>query len=173
MIPVTGLLALAALALAGAAPALAPQAPAPADSLQLAAAYGATAKYQHTRTATAAGYVPDTYCVPGKPGAGGLGYPHFNHAHDDSRDPSKPTALIYEDDVRGSRRLVALEWTSTGPNRPANLFGAAFNGPIPGKFPGQPAHYTLRVWLWKENPSGRFALYNPDVRCRPGTTRPA
>ncbi|MFJ6798565.1 hypothetical protein [Streptomyces sp. NPDC091268] len=142
-------------------------------SLQLAAAYRATGAYQNQHTAEAAGYLPDRYCVPGRPGAGGLGYPHFNHAHDNSRDPARPSALIYTDDARGNRRLAALEWVSTGRERPPDMFGAAFNGPIPGKFPGQPDHYTLRVWLWKENPSGRFALYNPDVRCRPGTTRPA
>ncbi|MCJ0874053.1 hypothetical protein [Streptomyces sp. AP-93] len=165
MIPSTGILALAAATL------LAPQAA--ADHLALATAYRATAPYLDPHAATAAGYVPDAYCVPGKAGAGGLGYPHFNHAYDDSLDPAKPTALIYVDDARGTRRLAALEWVFTGADRPPNLFGAAFNGPIPGKFPGQPPHYKLRVWLWKENPGGRFALYNPDVSCRPGTTRPA
>ncbi|MFE4635297.1 hypothetical protein ACFRJ1_18255 [Streptomyces sp. NPDC056773] len=171
MIPGTIALALA-LTLAG-APAPAP-APAPqANANAIATAYRATAPHQFPHTAAAAGYVPDAYCVPGKAGVGGLGYPHFNHAHDDSLDPAKPTALIYVDDTHGTRRLAALEWVSTRKDGPPKLFGTAFHGPIPGKFPGQPTHYTLRLWLWKENPGGRFALYNPAVSCRPGTTRPA
>jgi hypothetical protein len=32
---------------------------------------------------------------------------------------------------------------------------------------GQPAptHWSLHVWLWKDNPNGLFAAFNPDVSC--------
>lgn len=26
-------------------------------------------------------------------------------------------------------------------------------------------HRSLHVWLWKDNPSGLFAAFNPDVSC--------
>ncbi|MFB7467768.1 hypothetical protein ACFCZ1_30490 [Streptomyces sp. NPDC056224] len=187
MAPRTGMLALAPALTAAAALAL-PAGPAaarpgpepdPAAWTGLARAALASSRYVRERTAVEAGYVPDTYCVTDPAGAGALGYPHFNHAYDDSLDPEKPTALLYEDDASGRRRLVALEWVvmdrdgnlQTDDDRPS-LFGQPFKGPIPGRFKGQKVHYAFHVWLWKPNPAGMFATFNPEVRCRPGTTRP-
>ncbi|MFD3539806.1 hypothetical protein ACFWUQ_09935 [Streptomyces sp. NPDC058662] len=146
---------------------------------ELARAAAASARYTLVERSVAAGYVPDQYCVQDPAGAGAIGYPHFNHAHDDSLDPAKPAALLYEDDARGRRRLVALEWVvmdrdgrvETDDDRPS-LFGQPFKGPIPGRFKGQKTHYALHVWLWKDNPAGLFATFNPEARCLPGTTRP-
>lgn len=151
----------------------------PAALADLARAAVASSPYLRERTATAAGYVPDRYCVTDPAGGAALGYPHFNHAYDNSLDPAKPAALLYEDDARGRRRLVALEWVvmdrdgkpETDDDRPS-LFGQPFKGPIAGRFPGQKTHYALHVWLWKPNPAGMFSTFNPDVRCLPGTTRP-
>jgi hypothetical protein len=30
---------------------------------------------------------------------------------------------------------------------------------------GLPPFYTLPVWAWKDNPSGTFTNWNPDVSC--------
>ena len=30
-----------------------------------------------------------------------------------------------------------------------------------------PPHYDLHVWLYRENPDGMLAAFNPDVSCRP------
>ena len=30
---------------------------------------------------------------------------------------------------------------------------------------GMPTHFDLHVWLWKRNPSGIFASWNPAVVC--------
>lgn len=169
------LAATAALALAAA-----PAAPAPAAGVQMAQAYRASAKYLRHQTAVAAGYVPDKYCVVNPSGgAGALGYPHFNHAYDGSVDPQKPTALLYEGDGKGNWRLGGLEWMvvdrdgrmDTDDDRPS-LFGQPFRGPLPSRFAGQKVHYSLHLWLWKDNPAGRFEPFNPSVVCRPGTTRP-
>lgn len=185
----TGMLA---LALAAAAALTAPAGPAAASPgphpgahtrsagwLDLTRATLASSRYLGEPASTAAGYVPDRYCVSDPAGGGALGYPHFNHAYDNSLDPEKPAALLYEDDASGRRRLVALEWVvmdrdgkvETEDDRPS-LFGQPFKGPIPGRFKGQKVHYALHVWLWKPNPAGLFATYNPEVHCRPGTTRP-
>ncbi|MEV7171407.1 hypothetical protein AB0O18_17105 [Streptomyces sp. NPDC093224] len=144
-----------------------------------AVAYGATARYQVHANAVADGYVPDKYCVRDKAGTGALGYPHFNHAYDNSVDPKKPAALYYEDDGRGGKRLVGMQWLvydrdqklTTDEDRPT-MFGTAFKGPKPGNFPGQPVHYALHLWLWKKNPAGVFETFNRAVTCLPGTTRP-
>ncbi|MFF4319318.1 hypothetical protein [Streptomyces sp. NPDC001568] len=143
-----------------------------------AATYRATAPFQRHASAVKAGYVPDKYCVE-RAGAGALGYPHFNHGHDNSVDPAKPAALFYEDDGRGGKRLIGVQWTvfdrdqdvTTDDDRP-KLFGIPFKGPQRGNFPGQPVHYALHMWLWKKNPAGTFETFNRAVTCLPGTTRP-
>lgn len=141
--------------------------------------YEATARFHQHAEAVEAGYVPDKYCVVNKQGPGALGYPHFNHALDNSLDPAKPTALYYEDDGHGGKRLVGVQWMvydrdqdlTTDEDRPS-LFGTPFKGPQRGHYPGQPVHYALHLWLWKKNPLGTYETYNPKVICRPGTTRP-
>jgi hypothetical protein len=34
-----------------------------------------------------------------------------------------------------------------------------------GHEPGMPIHYDLHAWVWKHNPSGDFAQFNPEVAC--------
>ena len=34
-------------------------------------------------------------------------------------------------------------------------------------------HYDLHVWLYRDNPSGMFAQFNPNVSCAHGTTEMA
>ncbi|MFD3550121.1 hypothetical protein ACFWUW_31830 [Streptomyces sp. NPDC058655] len=171
---------LALAALAAPASASAPTGAEPGRAaVERGAAYGATAPYHRHANAVAAGYVPDKYCVVNRTGPGALGYPHFNHAYDNSLDPAKPAALYYEDDGRGGKRLVGAQWLvydrdqdpATDDDRPS-LFGRAFKGPQRGNFPGQPVHYALHLWLWKKNPNGVHETYNPAVACLPGTTRP-
>lgn len=175
-------LAAAALALAAVA---APASASAADvdtgraGAERATAYRATAPFQRHAAAVQAGYRPDKYCVENRAGAGAIGYPHFNHAYDNSVDPAKPAALYYEDDGLGGKRLIGVQWVvydrdqdlGTDDDRP-KLFGRPFTGPNPGHFPRQPVHYSLFLWLWKKNPSGTFTTYNPAVACLPGTTRP-
>jgi hypothetical protein len=28
-----------------------------------------------------------------------------------------------------------------------------------------PVHYDLHAWVWKRNPAGTFAMWNPRVEC--------
>lgn len=148
-------------------------------SADRAIVYSATAPYQRHANAVKAGYVPDKYCIADRAGTGALGYPHFRHAYDNSVDPAKPAALFYEDDRFGGKRLVGVQWVvfdrdqdmSTDDDRPS-MFGEKFTGPHRGHFRGQPIHYAMHMWLWKENPKGAFQTYNPAVTCLPGTTRP-
>ncbi|MEV7614284.1 hypothetical protein [Streptomyces sp. NPDC089799] len=149
-------------------------------AVQLTTVYRATAPYLLHANAVKAGYVPDKYCVTDRAGGtGSLGYPHFNHSLDNSLDPAKPAALYYEDDGRGGKRLVGVQWVvydrdqnpATDDDRPS-LFGVPFKGPLRGNFPGQPVHYGLHLWLWKKNPKGVNETFNSAVTCLPGTTRP-
>lgn len=101
-------------------------------------------------------------------------------------DFNKPAILIYEPQADGSHELVAVEnlvfikaWESAGNRQPPAYRGQSFN-----KMEDDPAtaideahmfepHYDLHVWLYRDNPSGMFAQFNPNVSCAHGTTEMA
>ena len=146
----------------------------------LAIARTVTAKYHKEVRAGENGYVVASGCVESP--AGGMGYHYIKPSLVDlSVDAAEPELLLYEPTGNGERRLVAVEyfvpviyngqpWISTdpppGPINPApELFGQTFDGPMAGHDPMMPWHYELHVWLWKNNPNGMFASYNPTVDC--------
>jgi hypothetical protein len=142
-----------------------------ADS-QLALARAASARYHDVGAAIADGYIPTDDCTE-LPGVGGMGYHYINPARlvDGEFDLTRPDILLYAPSQDGPR-LAGIEFfkpdndqnLSTDDDRPS-LLGQAFDGPMPGHEPGMPIHYDLHVWLWKSNPNGLFAPWNPRVRC--------
>lgn len=86
-------------------------------------------------------------------------------------DLARPAFLLYLPG-RDKLRLVGVEYfqadgdqdLTTDGDRPS-LLGQEFDGPMPGHGPGAPVHYDLHVWLWKHNPDGMFAEYNPAISC--------
>ncbi|WP_156724977.1 hypothetical protein [Streptomyces apocyni] len=138
-------------------------------SVELARAIAGTAKYHYEPLALKDGFVPDAVCVESP--EGGMGFHYINEANIGSLDPAKPAALLYEE-KNGKRKLVAVEYLvydadqdlGTDDDRPT-LFNQPFDGPMPGHFPGMPVHYDLHVWLYKSNPNGKFAEWNPRVSC--------
>jgi hypothetical protein len=147
---------------------------------QLKKAKAALDKYQSVDAAKAAGYQVGSPCVmtpsdPNQSSYGGTMGVHFiNQAllKPGPLDPTKPPILVYEPEAGGGFTLVAAEYfqpdadqnTATDGDRPT-LFGRAFDGPMKGHSPGMPIHYDLHVWLWKHNPSGMFASFNPAAHC--------
>ncbi|MER7109284.1 hypothetical protein [Streptomyces sp. NPDC000229] len=166
LVPALALTALASLSL-GIAPA--PAADDDSARADLLKAYRATVKYQSVERAVADGYKPMRGCIA-RP-EGGMGYHYVNKALNNSTDPAKPSALMYEDTKRG-KRLIGIEFfvedrdqnVSTDDDRPA-MFGQPFLGPTAGVEAGVPVHYDLHVWLYKHNPKGMFTEWNPRVRC--------
>jgi hypothetical protein len=93
-------------------------------------------------------------------------------------DFRQPAVLIYEPQADGSLELVAVEnlvfikaWEAAG-NTMAPRFGdVSFNRMVDD--PATPVdeahhfepHYDLHVWLFRENPAGMFAQFNPAVTC--------
>jgi len=114
----------------------------------------------------------DMPAMPGMPPAAmGIHYVNGGYVGDPEVDPSKPEALVYEPEKNGQLRLVALEYVTfqaawdANHGSPPSLFGQTFNfTPSPNRF-GLPAFYSLHVWIWKNNPAGMFAMWNPDVTC--------
>jgi hypothetical protein len=109
------------------------------------------------------------------PGTGAMGVHYVRGAlvGDGSVDPMTPEAVVYEPDARGRMHLVAAEyvvfqdaWDAQHDSKPS-LFGQTFTlNPAGNRF-GLPAFYALHVWLFKHNPAGTFAMWNPDVTCTP------
>lgn len=131
----------------------------------LAAVRQATDKFHSVDTAVESGYAPLLACFD-QPGVGGMGQ-HYVKASllDSTVTSAQPEALVYE--VEDSRlKLVAVEyiipqaaWTSSQPPR---LFGHWFyrNDAL--------GLWALHAWIWRHNPLGTFANYNPRVKLCPG-----
>ena len=150
---------------------------APTDNTLLAAVRRATASFHNIEAAFAAGYVDDGFgCVDGTtfglpPSAGAMGF-HLIHEGlhaDPATDPLRPDLLVYEPARGGGRpKLVAVEyevnradWHGAGNVAPPSLLGQTFESI---DFEGLQL-YGLHLWLWRDNPSGMFADFNPKVSC--------
>lgn len=141
---------------------------------ELAKVRHATAKYHKVSRAVADGYLPTEACVEVS-GIGGMGFHYVNPTliGDPEINPLKPEVLLYAPKNNGKVKLVAVEYLSidadqdlsTDGDRP-NLFGVPFNGPMLGHEPGMPIHYDLHAWIFKGNPAGVFADFNPKVSCQ-------
>ncbi|MCG7202887.1 hypothetical protein [Streptomyces arenae] len=148
---------------AGAAPV--PAAADPFGWTDLTPTYTATADYEYEPFAVTDGYARAAGC-DARSGVGGAGYHYVKSDNVGGLDPAGPAGLLYEADGDGGRALVGVEWivrAGTGTTAPT-LFGQTFQGPttVPGV--AGPV-YTLRAWIWKDNPSGLFAPWNPTVAC--------
>ena len=151
----------------------------------LAAAAIATARFHSLRQATAAGYAqppapaPLHECISSFDGTGAMGF-HFINGPllDTTIDPRNPEVLVYEPDRHGRLHLVALEyvifqapWIAEHGSQMPTLFGQMFMATGDNNRYDIPAFFSLHVWLWKHNPSGLFAPFNPNVSCDPGSWR--
>jgi hypothetical protein len=123
----------------------------------------ATSRFNSTTQAIDAGYQPDDHCVA-VPGLGGMGYHWANGSLiDPVVDLLKPEVVLYETGPGGNLRLVAVEFivVNTGQARP--MFG---DHPFDiGGTPLPIPHWSLHVWIHKENPNGIFRPFNPMVSC--------
>jgi hypothetical protein len=93
-------------------------------------------------------------------------------------DFMQPSILIYEPQADGSLELVAVEnlvfieaWEAAGNTERPTFQGQPYN-----RMADDPAtevdeahmfepHYDLHVWLYRENPRGLFAQFNPNATC--------
>jgi hypothetical protein len=135
----------------------------------------ATRKFHRVDAATKAHYslftdVNGVTCINGTAKQGNMGYHYVNGdlVGDGKIDPEQPEAVLYEK-TKAGLQLTALEYIVTAAAwkgaQPPTLFGHQFMFiPAPNRF-GLPDFYALHVWLYKDNPSGRFHPWNPDVKC--------
>jgi hypothetical protein len=145
----------------------------------LSKARDATKQFRSLSVATGAEYSElldkDGIACIDMPGMGAMGvhYVKGSIVGDGAVDALTPEAVVYEPDERGRMQLVALEyvvlkdaWDGQHDSKPS-LFGQSFDITPDGNRFGLPAFYSLHVWLYKHNPAGMFAMWNPDVTCTP------
>ena len=98
----------------------------------------------------------------------------------------KPGILIYEPQADGSLVLVAVEnlvfakaWHGAGNQRPPSFHGVEYDSmkddpatAIDEAHMFEP-HYDRHVWLYRDNPNGVFAQFNPTVSCAHGNSKMA
>lgn len=93
-------------------------------------------------------------------------------------DFRRPSILIYEPQSDGSLQLVAVEnlvfadaWRATGQTLPPKFQGVPYDSMV-----DDPAtevdeahmfepHYDRHIWIYRSNPNGVFAQFNPAVTC--------
>jgi hypothetical protein len=90
----------------------------------------------------------------------------------------RPSILIYEPQVDGSLELVAVEnlvfaraWKEAGHDAPPSFHGVPYDTMVDD--PSTPAdeahlfepHHDRHVWIYRTNPNGVFAPFNPAVTC--------
>ena len=135
----------------------------------LAAIRRATARYHRLEVAEADGFEQLMDCISHPTeGAMGVHYIMFSRL-DDQLNLEEPEVLVYDIDGNGEAKLAAVEYII-----PAD----AWEGPEPPQFLGQelkykttmgpypmPPYYEVHVWVWRNNPSGMYADWNPKVTC--------
>jgi hypothetical protein len=164
--PVTGPDALAS-AVSSAGSNLAPGTTPAAVNSQIAELRRLTAHFHDLNDAKAAGYnVQVTPCLE-LPGVGGMGFHYGNLAfiNNPAESELQPELLLYEPQKNGNMRFVGVEYIIPFALLPPT-------GTPPTLF-GQPMHqnfeadlWALHVWVGRENPTGIFEDWNPNVSCQ-------
>ena len=93
-------------------------------------------------------------------------------------DFNRPAILIYEPQADGSLQLVAVEnlvfqasWHAAGHSERPTIHGKPYD-----RMQDDPAteideahmfepHYDQHIWLYRDNPNGMYAQFNPNVSC--------
>ena len=127
----------------------------------------ATAQFQSTEAARAAGYdlVPGLdYCFD-NPGVGGMGFHYINTSIlDTTIELLRPEAMVYAPTRKGLELgaveyiVPAAAWDAEHDEMP-ELLGHHFH------LNEALGVYVLHAWIWKTNPAGVLEDWNPRVSC--------
>jgi hypothetical protein len=142
-----------------------PMTPVSANDSSLSAVREANSQFHSLAAARHAGYAPLLPCFD-LPGVGGMGQHYVKTALLNGKvEALHPQAMVYEVD-EGQLKLVAVEYiipfTMWESATPPTLFGHTFTHNTTLGL------WALHAWLWRTNPLGTFANYNPNVKMCPG-----
>lgn len=137
---------------------------------KLAEARKATRQYHDLDVAEEDGYVLADHCVSNPDGEGAMGFHAGNFGKvDGEMDHTDPEVLVYEQ--RGNKKhLVAVEYLVISEEAPT-MFDHEMHLFIPADHPQNPFGqnvWALHAWIWRANPDGTFADFNPNVECPEG-----
>jgi len=125
-----------------------------------------TAPFHEFDQASEAGWSAQiTPCMTDPGGAGGMGLHYGNTSLiNGTARVDQPELLLYEPESNGRLRLVAVEYIipytfHSRDAAPPVLFDQKFIRNDVFQLWG------LHAWVWKDNPSGIFANWNPTVNC--------
>jgi hypothetical protein len=134
-------------------------------NMQIATLRRATARYHDVTAAMADGFVPLGICEADAQGATGFAYANLDR-FDAILDATQPEVLFYESSKGGQLTLVAVElliptplWTGNG--APSFLGQDLIEEEEFGIM-------GIHLWIWRHNPNGLFASFNPNVSCEGG-----
>lgn len=124
---------------------------------------GATARFKSLDSAVAAGYPRTVSHCMARP-EGGMGYHVSNSALMDATiELERPEILTYARTPAGEFELTGVEYV---------IPLAQWKADDPPRVMGQPMKkapslgiWYLHVWVWRVNPKGLFADWNPRVEC--------
>jgi hypothetical protein len=125
----------------------------------------ATEAFADVTKAATAGYTTELTPCMSDPQLGGMGFHLGNAARIDATvELTRPEVVMYEPLAGGGRQLVGVEFLVpfdawTAPTPPV-LMGQTF------KANQAFGVWALHVWLYKQNPGGTFADWNPTVSCQ-------
>ena len=136
----------------------------PGVERELASLRRETAPFHDFARAVQAGYAAQITPCWDHRSLGAMGYHYGNPALiDGTVSLLQPELLMYEPQRGGHMRLVGMEYI---------VPIEAWTGESPPTLLGQQFHphstlpiYKLHVWLWRDNPRGTFADWNPAVSC--------
>lgn len=124
----------------------------------------ATERFHSLETARAEGWTDQVPAGCAESPEGAQAFHWLNPALVDAEvDPLRPELLMYEPQEDGSMELIGVDyvipfdqWTL---DQPPTLLGQELmrNEPL--------GVWAIHIWAWRENPSGLFAPWNPDVSC--------
>lgn len=125
----------------------------------------ATRPFKRLSVAQSSGYdVQATPCQESE--TGGMGYHFANFGLlDGTLEETRPEILLYEPRPGGREKLVAVEYAIpytewAREDDPPEIHGVAFNRNDVFQL------WVMHAWVWKHNPDGTFASWNPRVSCR-------
>jgi len=135
----------------------------------LRAARGAISELATGGKAEDRGYHNTEQCIPGDGGIYGVPFVREKGDVTGGTDPTNPPIVLYRVTENWSYVLLGAEWYRPvdAVDEPSTMFGQQFHEPMAshsGKT-AQPEHYGLHAWLYRTNPRGMFAPFNPVAVC--------
>ncbi len=142
-----------------------PASPDPQVRDEITALREATRPFHDVTAAIRAGYAADVAACIVHEHHGAMGYHHINRSYIE-RDISveRPQFLLYERMPGGRYRLNGVEFFI-----PYRLWPRDSTPPVFLRQRMKPEdsfqYWYLHVWVWRDNPEGTFADFNPVVHC--------